>query len=463
MDDKVKDDIERLTLYALGKYKREGIAPKRWSNPICEYCGKMHNLLAGGPQARRQSLWIPLPVAPRFEDDELWRPAPWRPRGITPSRPWRSLPPKGPTSRTAALRIFPSAGAEWLLLHKVRESVTNAHNLSTFVPFKTRMALLDERRDETQGGLTGRHDGINRSPKTGTLTAFDVFPADADNSESGSFWPLVRYSADPLMEACRQEMLEAYAAASYRSDGQRYSRPTQRRNIKAGPSPTDYLLDGVPYWREPADGVYLTPWHWKPDGHLVEKYLAPTAWREFEYSRFLTRETWPKEFERVLLELSLTGHDPSRAQRKTWGNAFGEITRRPGSVRTYEQGSPLKTWLVDSYDWKGSEAAKVREWQPEPLPETGRPPAVARKRKVVAGQLKVQFVPDWSTLRNTGRREVIGPRAVGSLDQTGNPALWREYRPAPRDWYAMKANEVPKWISPDIKLPPVPGWPPTML
>lgn len=351
MDEKVKaDNIEWLSLAALGKYKREGVAPPDW----------------------RQ-----------------------RPHKI------------------GSKLIFPSAGAEWELLQKVRKSVKyTGGGLSTFIYKKVKSTLLDERRDETQGGLKGQHDGINRRPKTGSLTAFDLSPSAADNGQ----YPLFRYSLDPLIEACRQQERDAYRTASYRDAAEqtgKYSKPTQRSNIRAlsGASAAaskrlcpngvlcramictkldcrvpaltpGYTLDGPVYWTEPPDGHYLTDWAWKggrwykpengrrrwiKQGHLVQNVTGGIVSADVEFrdmGRQWFEDMVPADRERA-----------AYARRKTWGAPVPTAERwtdrreRPDmSVGTLRLNRDDVLWLSGSLDPKllasDVRSALCAAWEP---------------------------------------------------------------------------------------------------
>lgn len=173
--------------------------------------------------------------------------------------------------------VFEHAGAEWLLAHDLKADISDeAFNLSTFIPNKARFALLDARREETQGGLTGRHEGINREPKTvGLSRGFDTPGMDA--TDNGQF-PLIRRSEDPLIGAARGQMQEAVRAAHAA-----WSKPTARLRMR------DLFPDG---WRPDARGIdertgfnpdsefgrvpkyHMADWSWKPDGRLPEQMVC---------------------------------------------------------------------------------------------------------------------------------------------------------------------------------------------
>jgi hypothetical protein len=217
--EKEKDNAEFLALWALGAYR--DLRPASWRH-------RPRRLLDGGPDAR----WG---TRPRMSVID----------GKVSASP-----------RPTMQHVYPHEGAQWLLLENVVAAIKHERNLSTFVPLKVKYALIDERREETQGGLWGRHEGVNRGPKTVGLTAFDVSPPDADNGD----FPLVRASPDPMVEAARMQLIESVQAAG------QFSKPTQRKHLRAGPSPSDFLVESS-YWREPAGGVYLNPWHYRPGGH----------------------------------------------------------------------------------------------------------------------------------------------------------------------------------------------------
>ena len=226
------NNFEALAAVGLGKHKE--FRPPTWKHrarPILGYsgpCAAAHPMRAAGGEVVRDTLG--------------------RLRGVGVTVVM--------TLRPRVFQVFEHAGAQWLLKHRVREETRDAYNQSTYIPFKIKCALLDERQRETQFGFTGRDDGVNRSPKTAGLAgALDV-PPDTDNGK----YPLRRASSDPMAEACRLQMLEA-VRATYE-----VSRPTQRKRLRAGPSPSDYLLEGPYYWVEPAGGVYLKPQHWLPNG-----------------------------------------------------------------------------------------------------------------------------------------------------------------------------------------------------
>jgi hypothetical protein len=245
--DKTKDPREYLTLFALGKYK--DLRPASWRH-------RPRRLLDGGPDAR----WGTRPRMSLID-------------GKVSASP-----------RPTMQHVYPHEGAQWLLIERVRQETEGGHSLSTWVPKKTRFALLDERREETQGGLTGGHDGVNRAYKTVGLKKFDLLP-DYVASASGIYkgerrYPLIRPAVDPAEEVATAQII---ARAEAIRDS--VSPPTARKRI---PELGEGLTrDESSYWREPAGGVYLNPWYWRANarGHYIGhpallKHLSG-AWDEY--------------------------------------------------------------------------------------------------------------------------------------------------------------------------------------
>lgn len=213
-------------------------------------------------------------------------------------------------------RVYPAEGAKWLMLHDIEKQLTSAADRnSTYVMKTTKFAILNERREETQGGFTGRHDGENRSPKTSGLYRFDVAP-HIDNGE----YPLLRYSPDPL-QTLEAQQLETVVRAVMQT-----SRPTQRKRLRQGRAGVLLDNDTPFYWREPTGGVYVTAWEWKGGRyHKSEKQ----ARRWLEQGQLIENlAIWPPTAQSEFMDMGKRWQEPAtqedlarayRARVKTWG------------------------------------------------------------------------------------------------------------------------------------------------
>lgn|ERR1017187_2028291 len=263
------DDVGALLVYSIGK-KHLTLQPPSW---------------------RYRPRWILAGAAPRLYCMGCGRGH----AGITSARPTKT-------------RVFEHQGAEWLLRRRVEEETRDAFSLSTYIPFKVKCALLDERQEETQGGLTGRKDGINRGPKTAGLCP-SAWAPDVDNGA----YPLMRHSFDPLISAALDQMTGRVQAAQRAG-----SKPTARMLLKAAPHElADWRMDEPSYWREPKGGVYLTPWHWKPNGPvaLYNTVGRPGGWPRSVVSEF---ESWPASPWTILDQADFADRAPLAVNRAAW-------------------------------------------------------------------------------------------------------------------------------------------------
>lgn len=325
----------------------------------------------------------------------------------------RYWPPswRGPGHKVGpGLLVHPYEAPARVLADQIaREDLPGKRDPGGYARWLAKFRLMDARRDETQGGMVGRHDGKNRSPRTGCEQS--AFDSSLDGDAPG-------------VAGLRQRFPEPYPwtlgeqlRSTVQAEQAAFSKPTVRVHL-AERLPEMGAEDPYPYgWQWHGGGRAVKPYadHWLPDGHPIEGRLG--GWRRAD-SEFV-------DLGAILDPAGFEPRTPSPSGRRLWADLLADKNLMRDMLEGFseegKQGVPL---LRARFGAGYGQSSSVREHRIR----AKHKPALTKPVTLVA----VQHIQGYSTVKVADRYNVTSKPKVthseGGIEDLGGGVVWYRRR-----------------------------------